>query len=174
MGAEPACMHDALGDALVIKVEDLLAEMKILKCRRPAASDSQRILVVSDRSSLLGRQDRDVASRHLMRLTALTANDCLAAKGCGLAFAVSLAATSRTLRHVCFPKRLGRSLPAHAHGERRAARSVACLWHFAASRLRKRSRPRRAWRRIVRRQVEGGWVAFAWACLRTQRVSSSC
>src|ERR1043165_5086756 len=111
MGAEAPRMHNALGDALVIKVEDLLAEMKILKRRRPAAPDSQRILVVSDRGSLLGRQDRDVASRHLMRLTALTANNGFAAKRCGLAFAVSLAATSRALRHVCFPKRLGRPSP---------------------------------------------------------------
>src|ERR1051325_5517903 len=160
MGAEPACMHDALGDALVIKVEDLLAEMKILKCRRPAAADSQRILVVGDRSSLLGRQDRDVASRHLMRLTALTADDCLAAKGGGLAFAISLAATSRTLRHVCFPKKLGRSLPGHAHGEHRAARSVACLWrfqgrYFAPSRLVKIASAHRALGgRIVERSEE--------------------
>src|ERR1043165_8452360 len=105
MGAEAPRMHNALGDALVIKVEDLLAEMKILKRRRPPAPDSQRVLVVSDRGSLLGRQDRDVASRHLMRLAALTANNCLDAKRCGLAFAVSLAAASRALRHVCFPKK---------------------------------------------------------------------
>src|SRR3954447_19463595 len=105
MGAEAARMHDALGDALVIKVKDFFAEMKVLKRRRPAAADAERVLVVSDRGSLLGRQDGDVASRHLMRLAALTANNYLAAKGCGLAFARNLAATRRALRHVCFPKK---------------------------------------------------------------------
>src|SRR5437764_13269563 len=104
MGAETPRMHDALGDALVIKVKDFLAEMKVLKRRRPAAADAKRVLVVSNRGSLLGRQDRDVASRHLMRLAALTTNNCLTPKRCGLAFAVNLAATRSALRHVCFPK----------------------------------------------------------------------
>src|SRR4051794_25006243 len=130
MGAETPRMHDALGNALVIKVKDFLAEMKVLERRRPAAPDSQRVLVVSDRGSLLGRHDRDVASRHLMRLAAFTANNCLTPKGCDLAFAVNLAATRRALRHYASRKRLGRSSPDHAHGERRAARSVACLWRF--------------------------------------------
>src|SRR3954466_8170009 len=79
--------------------------MKVLERRRPAAPDSQRVLVVSDRGSLLGRQDRDVASRHLMRLAAFTANNCLTPKGCDLAFAVNLAATRRALRHYASRKK---------------------------------------------------------------------
>src|SRR5437763_2394939 len=105
MGAETPRMHDALGNALVIKVKAFLAEMKVLERRRPAAPDSQRVLVVSDRGSLLGRQDRDVASRHLMRLAAFTANNCLTPKGCDLAFAVNLAATRRALRHYASRKK---------------------------------------------------------------------
>ena len=70
-----ARMHDALGNALVVEVEDLLAEMEILERGRPAPADPQRVLVVGDRGALLRRQDRDIAARDLMRLAAFAAHD---------------------------------------------------------------------------------------------------
>ena len=49
-------MHDALGNALVIEVRDLLAEDEIFEQRGPAQPRLQRILVVGDRHALIGRQ----------------------------------------------------------------------------------------------------------------------
>ncbi len=54
--AEAAGVHDALGDAFVVEVEDLLAEVKVLEQRRAAVADAQRVLVVGDRHALLRRQ----------------------------------------------------------------------------------------------------------------------
>ena len=47
MRAEAACMHDALGDAFVIEVEDLFAEVEVLEQGRtargrPSASSGRR------------------------------------------------------------------------------------------------------------------------------------
>ena len=56
VGAVAAGVHDALGDALVVEVEDLLAEVEVLEQRRPALADPQRVLVVGDRHALRGRQ----------------------------------------------------------------------------------------------------------------------
>ena len=56
MGAGAAGVHDALGDALVIEMGDLLAEDEILEQGRPALSALQRILVVGDRRALIGRK----------------------------------------------------------------------------------------------------------------------
>src|SRR3954451_23575624 len=130
MGAETPRMHDALGNALVIKVKDFLAEMKVLERRRPAAPDSQRVLVVSDRGSLLGRQDRDVASRHLMRLAALPRIIASPPRDAILRSPSTLRPREEPFAIMLPEKRLGRSSPDHAQGERRAARSVACLWRF--------------------------------------------
>ena len=49
-------MDDALGDALVVEVGDLLAQDEVLEQRRPAQAGLQRILVVGDRHALVGRQ----------------------------------------------------------------------------------------------------------------------
>ena len=49
-------MDDALGDALVVEVRDLLAEDEVLEQRRPAQARLQRVLVVGDRHALVGRQ----------------------------------------------------------------------------------------------------------------------
>ena len=73
--AVAAGMHDPLGNALVVEMEDLLAEMEIFERGRPAPADAQRILVVGDRRALLRRQDRDIAARDLMRLAAFAAHD---------------------------------------------------------------------------------------------------
>ena len=53
-----AGVHDPLGDALVVEVEDLLAEVEVLQQRRPALADPQGVLVVGDRDALRGRQHR--------------------------------------------------------------------------------------------------------------------
>ena len=45
-----ARVHDALGDALVIEVRDLLAEDEVLEQRRAAQPGLERVLVVGDRS----------------------------------------------------------------------------------------------------------------------------
>jgi len=52
----PACMNDALGNAFVVEVGDLLAQDEVFKQRRPAQTGFQRILVVADGNALVGRQ----------------------------------------------------------------------------------------------------------------------
>ena len=49
-------MHDALGDALVVEVGDLLAQDEVFEQRRPAQPGLERVLVVGDRHALVGRQ----------------------------------------------------------------------------------------------------------------------
>ena len=48
MGRRPAGVHDALGDALVVEVRDLLAEDEVLEKRGPAQPGLERALVVGD------------------------------------------------------------------------------------------------------------------------------
>ena len=68
VGAVAAGVHDAFGDALVVEVEDLLAEVEVLEQRGPTVSRSQRVLVVRDRHTLSGRQSVADSVRDLMRL----------------------------------------------------------------------------------------------------------
>jgi hypothetical protein len=49
-------VHDPLGDALVIEMEDLFAEVEVFEGGRPALAEFQAVLVVGDRDALLGRQ----------------------------------------------------------------------------------------------------------------------
>ena len=49
-------MHDALGNALVIEVRDLLAQDEIFEQRGPAQAGLERVLVVGDRHALIGGQ----------------------------------------------------------------------------------------------------------------------
>ena len=49
-------MHDALGNALVVEVGDLLAKDEVLEQRRPAQARLQRVLIVGDGHALIGRQ----------------------------------------------------------------------------------------------------------------------
>ena len=63
MGPEPTGVHHPLGDALVVEVEDLLAEVEVLEQRRAALAHPQRVLIVSDRDPLLRRQPHTVADR---------------------------------------------------------------------------------------------------------------
>ena len=51
-----ARVHDALGNALVVEVRDLLAKDEVLEQRRPAQASLERVLVVGDRHALIGRQ----------------------------------------------------------------------------------------------------------------------
>ena len=70
VGAIAAGMDDALGNALMVEVEDLLAEVEVLQQRRAARALPQGVLVVGDRDALLGRQHRVIAARDLMGLAA--------------------------------------------------------------------------------------------------------
>ncbi len=71
VGAEPARVHHALGNPLVVEVKDLFAEMLVLEQRRSAGTLAQRILVVGNGHSGLGGQHRHVAPGDLMCLPAL-------------------------------------------------------------------------------------------------------
>src|SRR3546814_18784152 len=64
-------MYDALGYALMIKVEDFLAEMKILKQRRTACTLLQAVLVVRNGNALLGGKRCDPIVRNLMGFAAI-------------------------------------------------------------------------------------------------------
>jgi len=72
-----AGMDHPLGDALVIEMEYLLTEMEVVHKKRAAWSDTQRILVVGDRSALRGRQHRIPVLRHLVEFTTLPAHELL-------------------------------------------------------------------------------------------------
>ena len=75
VGAVAARVDDPLGDALVVEVEDLLAEVEVFQQRRAAGADPQRVLVVGDRDALLRGQYRRIAARRLVGLTALPRSD---------------------------------------------------------------------------------------------------
>ena len=51
MRTEAAGVHDPLRDALVVEVEDLLAEVEVLEQRRSAFAGTERVLVVGDRNA---------------------------------------------------------------------------------------------------------------------------
>ena len=57
-----AGVHDALGNALVVEVGDLLAEDEVFEKRRAASARLERVLVVVDPRALVGGQ-------HLVRAT---------------------------------------------------------------------------------------------------------
>ncbi len=77
MRAVAAGMDDALGNALMVEMEDLLAEMKILDQGRPARTDLERILVIRDRTALGGGQHRDIATGGLVQFAAFAAAQLL-------------------------------------------------------------------------------------------------
>ena len=66
VGAGAAGMDDALGDALVVEVGDLLAKMEVLEQRRPAVAGLEGVLVIVDRQALVGGEraiSREVGER---------------------------------------------------------------------------------------------------------------
>lgn len=65
-----ARMHDALGNALVIEVGDLLAQDEVFQQRRPAWGGAQRVLVVANRNALVGGQLRMRTAGLLMQFIA--------------------------------------------------------------------------------------------------------
>ncbi len=80
MRAEAARVHDALGNALVIEMEDLLAEVKVFERGRAARADPQGVLIVADDHALLRRQARPTVAGDLMGLAAVAALHALIAK----------------------------------------------------------------------------------------------
>lgn len=68
-----AGVHDTLGNALVIEVEDLLAEVEIFDQRRAAFAGAQAVLVVGDGAALGGRQDGRVAFGDLVKFSTVAA-----------------------------------------------------------------------------------------------------
>jgi hypothetical protein len=67
MCAVAAGVDDALRDPLMVEMENLLPEMKILDQGRTARTDLERILVIRDRTALGGGQHRDIATGGLMK-----------------------------------------------------------------------------------------------------------
>ena len=68
MRAGAAGVHHPLGDALVVEVGDLLAQVVVLQQRRPARAGLQRVVGVAQPHALRGRQviaglRRDAAGR---------------------------------------------------------------------------------------------------------------
>ena len=80
MRAEAPRMDHALGDAFVVEMKDLLAEVMVLEQGRAAPSDFKGVLVVGDRRTLLGGEHGHVAAGDLVRLAAAAAHDLLFAQ----------------------------------------------------------------------------------------------
>src|ERR1700733_11691886 len=94
-------MHDPLGNALVVKVEDLLAKMEVFDQRRSTRTDFQGVLIVGNRSTLGRSQSSGFARRRLMKFAAFAAIEALIVylrprAGCGLGF--------RGFRHCAIPR----------------------------------------------------------------------
>ena len=68
MGAVAAGVDDALGNALVVEVEDLFAKGEVLEQRRPALAGAQRVLVVGNEDALRSGHRRTALARCLMGL----------------------------------------------------------------------------------------------------------
>jgi len=69
VGTVAARMHDALGNALVVEVEDLLAKMRIFKQRWPARALLERVLVIRHGNAVLCRQCGNIAAGNLACLS---------------------------------------------------------------------------------------------------------
>ena len=69
--AGAARMHDTLGDALMVEMRDLLAQDEIFEQARAALAALERILVVGDRRSLVGREPLVRTAGILVRLPAV-------------------------------------------------------------------------------------------------------
>ena len=71
MRAIPPGVHDPLGDALMVEMEDLLAQGEILQQRRAGRTGPQRVLVVGDHHALRGGHPVAACLRVLVKLPAL-------------------------------------------------------------------------------------------------------
>jgi hypothetical protein len=63
-------MDDALGDALVVEMGDLLAQHQVFEQGRSAHAGAQRVLIVGDREALVGGKAAVDVGRRLMGLAA--------------------------------------------------------------------------------------------------------
>jgi hypothetical protein len=61
-------VHDTLGNALVVEVEDLLSEVEVFERRRPARADAQGVLVVVDGRALAGGERWPSIARRLVQV----------------------------------------------------------------------------------------------------------
>src|SRR5271170_7625834 len=68
--AEASSMNNAFRNAFMIEVKNLFPKVGVFHRGRPARPNSERILVVGNRRSLLSGQRRDVISRDLVKFTA--------------------------------------------------------------------------------------------------------
>jgi hypothetical protein len=64
-----AGMDDALRDALMVEMENLLAEMKVFEEGGASGADFEAVLVVRDWAALSGGQDIAVSRRDLVKFT---------------------------------------------------------------------------------------------------------
>ncbi len=69
-GAGPARVDDAFGDALMVKMKNLFAEMEILQKRWTPSASAKRVLIVEDGDAMTGRQDVVFSSGALMQFAA--------------------------------------------------------------------------------------------------------
>jgi hypothetical protein len=67
---EAARVHHALGDPLVVEVEELLAEVEVLERRRAALAYAEGVLVVADRRPLLRGEHLVLSPCPLVQLSA--------------------------------------------------------------------------------------------------------
>src|SRR6185437_1876025 len=58
MRARSACVHDALGDAFVVEMEDFLPQHEVFQERRSARAGSQAVLIVGYSDPLVGGEMR--------------------------------------------------------------------------------------------------------------------
>ena len=75
MGAEASRMDDALWNAFMVEMEDLLAEVMVLEQGRTARSHFEGVLVVGDRGTLLRGEHGHVAAGDLVRLATSAAHE---------------------------------------------------------------------------------------------------
>ena len=67
VGSRTACVHHALGDALVVEVHDLLAEMEVVHQRRAPHTGLQRVVRVRQAHTEAGREEVAVLRGDLAR-----------------------------------------------------------------------------------------------------------
>jgi hypothetical protein len=68
VGGRAAGMDDALGDALMVEVEDLLAKDEVLQQHRPALARLQLVLIVGNADALIGARTARQAGEEIMPL----------------------------------------------------------------------------------------------------------
>ena len=77
-------MNHALGDALVVEVEQLLPEMEVLDQVWPTLADPKCIVVIGNRPTLSSGQDRRLALGNLVEFATIATDDGLVMNpGCG-------------------------------------------------------------------------------------------